>query len=154
MNLNNLKPAWRQFQLVNSMTSVDTAEILTLIERVEDASASKVHQYLVSAILFAVISICCQAGWFLSDWASRSPSLNQPRFSPSSTWQLNLFCLTSFRLHYGIELHSLGHQSRDCQYLGFLVEVLWRFFWRRAVVVPFYSEMDFQEWKDTVRKIG
>ena len=62
MNLNNLKPAWRQFQLVNSMTSVDTAEILTLIERAEDASASKVHQYLVSAILFAVITICCQAG--------------------------------------------------------------------------------------------
>jgi hypothetical protein len=62
MNLNSLKPAWRQFRLVNSMTSVDAAEIVLLIERAEEASVSKIHQYFVSAILFAVITICCQAG--------------------------------------------------------------------------------------------
>jgi hypothetical protein len=62
MNLNNLKPAWRQFRFVNSLTSVDTAEILLLIERTEEKNVSKIHQYFVSAILFGLIAISCQAG--------------------------------------------------------------------------------------------
>ncbi len=62
MNLNNLKPAWQQFRLVNSMTAIDTAEILLLIDRAEDASVNKFHQYFINAIVFAVITICCQAG--------------------------------------------------------------------------------------------
>ena len=62
MNLDNLKPAWRQFRLVNSMQSMDKEEILFIIERAEEMSISKIHKYLMSSILFTVLTICCQGG--------------------------------------------------------------------------------------------
>jgi hypothetical protein len=62
MNLNNLKPAWRQFRLLNSMQSMDKEEILFIIERAEEMSISKIHRYLINSIMFTVLIICCQAG--------------------------------------------------------------------------------------------
>jgi hypothetical protein len=62
MNLNNLKPAWRQFRLLNSMQSMDKEEILLIIERAEEMSISKIHRYLINSVIFTVLTICCQAG--------------------------------------------------------------------------------------------
>lgn len=62
MNLNNLKPAWRQFQLLNSMQSMDKEEILLIIERAEEMSISNIHRYLITAIMFTVLIIGCQGG--------------------------------------------------------------------------------------------
>jgi len=62
MNLNNLKPAWRQFQLLNSMQSMDKEEILLIIERAEEMSINNIHRYLINAIMFTVLIISCQGG--------------------------------------------------------------------------------------------
>ena len=62
MNLNNLKPAWRQFRLLNSMQSIDKDEILFIIERAEEMSISKIHKYMINSIMFTVVTICCQGG--------------------------------------------------------------------------------------------
>ncbi len=62
MNLNNLKPAWRQFRLLNSMQSMDHIEILFIIERAEDVRISKIHKCLLSSVMFIVLIVCCQGG--------------------------------------------------------------------------------------------
>jgi hypothetical protein len=61
MNLDNLKPAWQQFRLSNSLQSLDTEEILLIIERVENRSI-KIHKYLINSIMFATLIIFCQGG--------------------------------------------------------------------------------------------
>lgn len=62
MNLNYLKPAWRQFRFLNSMHSVSTEEILSIIEQAEVSSVSRVHRCLLNSTMFAVLVICCQGG--------------------------------------------------------------------------------------------
>ncbi len=62
MNLNNLKPAWRHFRLLNSMQSIDKEDILLMIEQAEDMGISKMDQYLMNAIMFTVVTIFCQGG--------------------------------------------------------------------------------------------
>ena len=62
MSLNNLKPAWRQFRLYNSMQSLDQEEMLWLLERVERLTTNKTNRFLVNAIMFIVLTICCQGG--------------------------------------------------------------------------------------------
>jgi hypothetical protein len=62
MNLDNLKPAWQQFRLVNSMQLMDKEEILLIIERAEDITLSKIHRGLIYSILFTVLVFCCQGG--------------------------------------------------------------------------------------------
>ena len=62
MNLNNLKPAWRQFRVLNSMQSMDKHEILLMIERAEEMSASNINTYVINSILFVVLIIFCQGG--------------------------------------------------------------------------------------------
>jgi hypothetical protein len=62
MNLDNLKPAWQQFRLVNSMQSIDKEEILLVIERGNGLSMSKIHRHLISSVVFTVLTICCQGG--------------------------------------------------------------------------------------------
>jgi hypothetical protein len=62
MNLNNLKPAWQQFKLLNLMQSLERDEILLIIERAEAMSMSKTHRYFINAIMFSVFVIVCQGG--------------------------------------------------------------------------------------------
>jgi hypothetical protein len=62
MNLNNLKPAWQQFRVLNSMQSLDKQEILLMIERAEEISARNINAYLINSFLFAVLIIFCQGG--------------------------------------------------------------------------------------------
>ena len=62
MNLNNLKPAWQQFRLVNSMQPIDTEEILFIIRQAEDRSISKIQRGLINSMIVTVLIICCQGG--------------------------------------------------------------------------------------------
>lgn len=62
MNLNNLKPAWQQFRLVNSMQSIDKEEILFIIHQAEDRSISKIQRGLINSMIVTVLIICCQGG--------------------------------------------------------------------------------------------
>jgi len=62
MNLNNLKPAWRQFQVVNSMQSIDKEEILSIIERAESMTANTINRLLMNSVIIVVLIVCCQGG--------------------------------------------------------------------------------------------
>lgn len=62
MNLNDLKPAWRQFLFFNSIESVDETEILSIIERADRKIINGVPRILVNTIMFIFISIFCQGG--------------------------------------------------------------------------------------------
>ena len=60
MNLNDLKPTWQQFKLLNSMCPMDQAEIMMLLERAE--GRSKTTRLLIHAVMFLVITFFFQGG--------------------------------------------------------------------------------------------
>lgn len=62
MNLDNLKPAWRQFRLLNSMQSMEHEEILSIIERSEARAVGRFHRLLANSVLFIILAICSQGG--------------------------------------------------------------------------------------------
>ncbi len=62
MNLDNLKPAWRQFKLFNSMQSVDQNEILSIIERAERQTTSRLPIFVINTIMFIMLTVSCQGG--------------------------------------------------------------------------------------------
>lgn len=62
MNLNNLKPAWKQFLLVNSMEPPNQEEILSIIERVERQTMKRLPLRMTTIIMFITLTTCCQGG--------------------------------------------------------------------------------------------
>ena len=62
MNLDNLKPAWRHFKLVNSIQKFDQHDILLMIEDAEEPAVSKTNRYILSALMFIVLTLCVQGG--------------------------------------------------------------------------------------------
>lgn len=62
MNLNDLKPAWKQFLLCNSMQPADQNEILLIIERADHRKLRRLPSILTSTLVFIVLTICCQGG--------------------------------------------------------------------------------------------
>jgi hypothetical protein len=62
MNLDNLKPAWQHFRLLNSMQRCDQQEILSIIERAEGVTITTTHRSVMITIVFIVLTLCCQGG--------------------------------------------------------------------------------------------
>jgi len=62
MNLNNLKPAWKQFVLFNSMHATDQQEILFIIERADREAISRLPGFMANIITFIILTICFQGG--------------------------------------------------------------------------------------------
>ncbi len=62
MHLNNLKPAWQQFRILNSMQSLDKEEILSIIQRAEDLNISSRPRFLINICLFVVLIVSCKGG--------------------------------------------------------------------------------------------
>jgi hypothetical protein len=62
MNLDNLRPAWRQFRLSNSLRRMEQGEILFMLERAEGMALSKTNRFLTPSLVFVVLTICCQGG--------------------------------------------------------------------------------------------
>jgi hypothetical protein len=62
MNLNDLKPAWRQFVVLNSMQSMDQNEILSLIEQADRQAVRRLPGFLATTIMFIILTVCCQGG--------------------------------------------------------------------------------------------
>jgi hypothetical protein len=62
MNLNNLKPAWRQFQFLNSMERMDREEILFMLDKAEGMAIRKTNRLVMHAMTFLVLTCCCQGG--------------------------------------------------------------------------------------------
>jgi len=62
MNLNNLKPAWRQFLLFNSMQTIDQKEIFFIIERADGQTSRSLPRFIINTIMFFILTVCCQGG--------------------------------------------------------------------------------------------
>ena len=62
MNLDNLKPAWQQFRLSNSIQRMDQKEIFLILERAEEIAITKTSRLLIHAAMFIALTLCCQAG--------------------------------------------------------------------------------------------
>lgn len=62
MNLENLKPAWRQNVLFNSMDTIDQNELLSIIEKAEYSASRKITRQLATMFMFLILTVCCQAG--------------------------------------------------------------------------------------------
>lgn len=59
MQLNELKPAWKQFKLQNSLTELHASEVLSLIDSPE---STRPYQILIKAVVFLVITFFCVGG--------------------------------------------------------------------------------------------
>jgi hypothetical protein len=62
MNLDNLKPAWAHFRVVNSMQQIDQSEMLMMLENSEGMTINKTSRFLIHTFSFLLIIICCQGG--------------------------------------------------------------------------------------------
>jgi hypothetical protein len=62
MNLENLKPAWRRFQLLNAMQSMDQHEILLMLDAAEGTTISKTTRYVMGVVMLIVLTFCSQGG--------------------------------------------------------------------------------------------
>lgn len=62
MSLNDLKPAWKQFKVLNAFDYLESDQILSIIEHSEDTNKSKLQRIFFSIILFVVITMICQSG--------------------------------------------------------------------------------------------
>lgn len=62
MHLDNLKSAWRQFVLFNSMQPFDQHEILSIIERGDHQPIKRLPRVMASTLVFIILTISCQGG--------------------------------------------------------------------------------------------
>ena len=62
MHLNNLKPAWRQIVLFNSMQPMDEKEILSIIDRADGYATRRLSGFLITTLMFIMLTVCCQGG--------------------------------------------------------------------------------------------
>jgi hypothetical protein len=62
MNLNNLKPAWRRFQVVNALSPLNQHDILLMLENAEEHATTKTNRLLMHSALFLVLTFCFHGG--------------------------------------------------------------------------------------------
>jgi hypothetical protein len=62
MNLDNLKPAWNKFKALNSMQQFNHGQILLMLESPESIGVNRTYRYMMGAIMFIVLTVCCQGG--------------------------------------------------------------------------------------------
>ena len=62
MNINNLKPAWRQLKLLHSLDAMDQKEIIQLIEPREGLVTGRAYKVFSNYALFLFLMLCCQGG--------------------------------------------------------------------------------------------
>jgi len=62
MNLNNLKPAWQRFRLLNSMQRFDQQEILLMLEDAEVTTVGRIQRPVVITIIFIALTFFCKGG--------------------------------------------------------------------------------------------
>ena len=62
MQLSDLKPAWQQLKVMQSMDSVSAHEILSIIAEKEQFEVSKLQRILISTASFLFLIICCHGG--------------------------------------------------------------------------------------------
>jgi hypothetical protein len=62
MHLNNLKTAWSQLKIMNSLQLAESNEILSIIEEPENLNNFKKQRIFIGLAIFLLITLFCQAG--------------------------------------------------------------------------------------------
>ena len=62
MQLNDLKPAWKQLKLLNALNTIESNEILSIIDSRENMNKTKLQRVLLNIVIFIAITIFCQGG--------------------------------------------------------------------------------------------
>ena len=62
MSFNNLKPAWQQYKLENSLDKADIEGILQLIDAPQASAYSFNITALINGLLLPLLFVCCQGG--------------------------------------------------------------------------------------------
>ena len=62
MQLNDLKPAWKQLKFLNAMSHIESNEILSIIEYRENSNKAKLQRVLLNIFMFIVITVFCHSG--------------------------------------------------------------------------------------------
>ena len=62
MHLNNLKTAWQQLKIMNAMPSIESNEILSIIEESESTNNLKLQRLFFDLAMFILITFICQGG--------------------------------------------------------------------------------------------
>lgn len=62
MQLNDLKSAWEQLQVVNNLRHLETSDVLFLIEKSEDLKKLRAQRVFAQIVVFVVLTILCQGG--------------------------------------------------------------------------------------------
>lgn len=61
MHLDHLKPAWKQFKLLNAQQSIESEEILSIIAYAEELKPNRLRRVLWSMFIFIIITLFCQS---------------------------------------------------------------------------------------------
>ncbi len=63
MNLDDLKPAWQQYKLQNSLEGIDRQAVLGIIDNAnEEIRMNSAMRLAANAAMFLILLICCQGG--------------------------------------------------------------------------------------------
>ena len=62
MRLNNLKAAWKQLKIINAMPSIESDEILSIIEQSGEMNKAKSPSLFFDLAMFILITFICQGG--------------------------------------------------------------------------------------------
>ena len=62
MQLNDFKPAWKQFKLLNSLEPIESKEILSIIEGAEASQTINSTLATLNIVMFVLITFICQGG--------------------------------------------------------------------------------------------
>ena len=62
MNLDDLKPAWRQYKLSQAMEPLEVNEVLSLIDLAEDTRTTRVRWVVLNLVLFLSITFMITGG--------------------------------------------------------------------------------------------
>ena len=62
MQLNDLKPAWRQMKLLHAMPLMEAEEILSIIERPEKVNNTGLQKAFFGLVMLVVTTLFCQGG--------------------------------------------------------------------------------------------
>lgn len=62
MNLDNFKPTWNYYKIVNQMDSIDSVEILDAISDFESVDYQKFSvKFLPNSVLYGLLILFCQS---------------------------------------------------------------------------------------------
>lgn len=62
MQLNDLKPTWKQYKFINSLQPLASEDIILMIDQVESTDQFKISRLILNISMFIIMAIIIQGG--------------------------------------------------------------------------------------------